>query len=386
MSPPRVLVVSGSAGHGHTMAAEAVLQALQDRHPRIVAQHVDAVSHMWNSYKHVYRWSYVRIVDRHPALWRSLYNATNERTTALGHALTVLAGGPFLRMVKQWQPDTVLCTHFLAPELLSRALQRAQLSCDVQAVVTDHDAHRVWYYPEVSHYYVGSEIVKARLALTYGVDESRIHVTGIPVREQFARPSDPVPTRLAYGLDPNRPTVLFLSGGFAAGPMARSIIGLWRERRDVQILAVCGRNERLRRRIARLARPAGAVLHALGFVEEVRDLMGVADVVVAKSGGLTVSECMAVGKPLVISAAIAGQEERNADAVVEAGAGFWAPTPEEVRWRVGRLLSDPALLAATAARAAAFGRPHAAEAIADELVTTLPRQEGVPGPRFHGAR
>lgn len=367
------------------MAGEAVTEALRTRHPRIVVQHVDAVSKMWNSYKHVYRWAYLRLVDRNPSIWRALYNSTNERTTVIGHALTVLAGGPFLRMVERWRPDAVVCTHFLAPELLARALRQKKIQCDLQAVVTDHDAHRVWYYPEVSRYYVGSKIVKARLGLTFGVPEDHVHVTGIPVRPAFARPSDPSATRLTYGLDPNRPTVLFMSGGFAAGPMGRSIIGLWQERRDVQVIAVCGRNERLRRRIARLARPAGAVLHALGFVDDVRDLMEAADVVVAKSGGVTVSECMAVGRPLVISAAIPGQEERNADAVVEAGAGYWAPTPEEVRWRIARLLAQPALLRAVGRRAAVFGRPQAAAEIADRIAAGLPREEGVLGPRFHGA-
>ena len=368
------------------MAARALEQAFRVRHPRVVVEHIDAVAEMWSAYKHAYRMAYVRLVDRNPALWRAVYNATNAKSTALGHALTVLASGPFLQRVRQWQPHTVVCTHFLAPELLARAIRRDGLPIDLQAVVTDHDIHRVWYYPEVSRYYVGSPIVKKRLALTYGVEEDAIDVTGIPVREPFTRACDATPARIAYALDPNRPTVLFLSGGFAAGPMARAIIGLWRERRDIQIVAVCGRNERLRRRIAKLARPSGAVLHALGFVEEVRELMEVADVVVAKSGGITTSECMAVGKPMVISAAIPGQEERNADAVVEAGAGYWAPTPEEVRWRVSTLLGKPELLAQVGARAAAFGRPDAAAAVADRVVAGLPREEGVPGPRFHGAR
>jgi len=385
VTSPRVLVVSGSAGHGHTMAGEAVAEALRARHPRVVVQHVDAVAQMWNSYKHVYRWAYLRLVDKNPALWRALYESTNRRTTAIGHALTVIAGGPLVRMVRRWKPHAVVCTHFLAPELLSRALRRNRLQCEVQAVVTDHDAHRVWYYPEVSRYYVASELVKARLSLTFSVPEERIDVTGIPVRSAFTAESDPLPTRLTYGLDPQRPTVLFLSGGFAVGPMAQAIIGLWRERRDIQVIAVCGRNERLRRRIARLPRPSGAALHALGFVEEVRDLMGVADVVVAKSGGITVSECMAVGKPIVMSAAIPGQEERNADAVVEAGAGYKALTPEEVRWRVARLLADPDLLRSVSERAAAFGRPEAAADIADRVASSLPQEEGVAGPRFHGA-
>jgi len=380
-----VLVVSGSAGHGHTMAGKAVTAALCARHPEIQTDHVDCVALMNDVFKHIYRWGYVRLVDKHPLLWRHLYEVTNERTSKLGHALSVLGGRRFVRFVAEQKPDVVLCTHFLAPELLGRARRKGRLDAELHVVITDHDTHRNWYYPEVSRYYVASDLVKARLALTYGVDEARIVVTGIPVRPAFASEPTLGPIHVRYGLDPARPTVLFLTGGFHAGPMERSILGLWRERRDIQIIAVCGRGERLRRRIARLPRPAGATLLPLGFVDDVRDLMAVADAVVAKSGGMSTSECLAAGRPMIISGSIPGQEERNADAVVEARAGFRALTPQEVRWRIGRLLEDPDLRAGVARRARLAGRPNAAADIADAVAATLCTEEAPSGPRFHGA-
>ncbi len=387
MSPsnPRVLVVSGSAGHGHTMAGKAVAAALKLRHPEIETTHVDCVALTNNVFKHVYRWGYIRLVDKHPLLWRHLYDITNEKTSRLAHAITVIAGRRFVRLVKQRKPDVVLCTHFLAPELLGRALRKGKIDTRLHAVITDHDTHRNWYYPEVDHYYVASDLVKTRMVLTYGVDEKRIDVTGIPVRPDFSTQPDLARVRVRYGLDPDRPTVLFLSGGFAAGPMGRSILGLWRDRRDIQVIAVCGRNERLRRRIARLPRPEGAVLLPLGFVHDVRDLMAVADVVISKSGGMSTSECMAAGRPMVISGSIPGQEERNADAVVEARAGFRALTPEEVRCRTVQLLDDPDLRATLARRARHMGRPSAAADIVDHVASTMQTEETVRGPLFHGA-
>ena len=384
-SSPRVLVVSGSAGHGHTMAGRAVTAALRERHPHIETSHVDCVALMSNVYKHAYRWSYIQLVDKYPLLWRHVYESTNAKTTSMGHAITVLNGQRFIRFVQRQQPDVVLCTHFLAPELLDRALRKKKLKTELQAVITDHDTHRNWYYPEVDRYYVSSELVKARLAMTYGVAEDRVDVTGIPLLGAFTTEPDPKAVRVRYGLDPARPTVLFLSGGFHAGPMGASILGLWRDRHDIQVIAVCGRIERLRRRVARLPRPAGGVLLPLGFVNDVRDLMAVADVVVAKSGGLTTAECMAAGRPMLVSGSIPGQEERNADAVLEAGAGYRALTPEEIRYRVSLLLEDEDLRAGLARRARLFGRPHAAADIADRVAARLTTEERVRGPLFHGA-
>jgi processive 1,2-diacylglycerol beta-glucosyltransferase len=384
MSFPRVLVVSGSAGHGHVMAAEAVTAALRRRHPTLDVTHVDGVARMSRWYATTYRRGYVAMVDRAPGLWGLLYKATDRRTSTVGHALTVLGGRAFVRLVQAWKPHVVLCTHFLAPELLARAIRRGKLRTDLRVVVTDHDCHRVWWWPEVRRYYVASELVKARLVLRFGVPSGNVAVTGIPVRRGFGRRHDLTAVRARFGLDPGRPVVLFLSGGFAAGPMRRSILGLWMERRDIQVIAVCGRNGRLRRRVASLPRPAGAVLHAVGFVPDPSPLVAVADVVVAKSGGITVSECAAAGRPLLVASSIPGQEERNCDAILEAGAGFHTPTPEEVRWRVARLLEDPARMRKVVRAARAFGQPHAAAAIADAVAADV--ESPTPArPRFHGA-
>ncbi len=368
------------------MAGRAVTAALRRRHPGLVVAHIDAVARMWSPYKNIYRSGYIRLVDKHPHLWRHLYEDTNRRHSTLAHLVTRAAGNGLVRLTRRWDPDVILCTHFLAPELLYRPIAKGKIRAPLHVVITDHDTHRSWNWPGVERYYVASDLVKSRLALTYGVERDAIDVTGIPIRPEFGEPTDRTPVRLRYGLDAERPTVLFLSGGFAAGAMGKAIHGIWRERRDAQILAVCGRNERMRRRVERLARPAGGVLHALGFVQDVRGLMEVADVVVAKSGGITTSECMAVGRPMVISGSIPGQEERNADAVVEAGAGYKALTPEEVRHRVGQLLDDPDLRAAVARRAARFGRPEAAAQVADRVAAAIEPADLPTGPRFHGAR
>ena len=152
----------------------------------------------------------------------------------------------------------------------------------------------------------------------------------------------------------------------------------------MQVVAVCGRNVRLARRIADLPRPEGGTLHVLGFRDDVPDLMTVADLVVGKSGGLTMSECLAVGRPFVVSHAIAGQEERNAEALLTGGGGVKAPTPEEVRWHVVRLLARPDELRAMAARARAMGRPEAADLVADRIAERVQPTVAVPLPP-HGA-
>ena len=379
-------MVTGTAGHGHLKAAQAVAEALRARHPTVDVGELDALERMPRWYTKVYRDGYLWMVDRAPILWRHFYAKNDASPTALGHFLTERAGRKLVRGILAWKPDLVVCTHFLAPELLAPAIRRGAMTPPLHVVVTDHDCHRVWWHPEIEAYYVSSDLVKARISYRFGVPPERIHVTGIPIAAAFGAKRDPSAVRPRLGLDPARPTVLFLSGGFAAGPFAQAILGIWGDRPDAQIVAVCGKNVRLARRLAALPRPEGGKLEVLGFRDDVPDLMAIADVVVGKSGGLTTSETMAMGRPFVMSAAIPGQEERNADAVVMAGAGVKALTPEEVRWHVVRLLGRADELHAMAAKAKAFGRPRAAADIADRIAERVGLTPIAAAPAFHGAR
>ena len=385
MSAPRVLVVGCSAGHGHVMAARAVAAALRERHPAFDVTEIDALEKMARWYGQGYRRAYLAMADRAPFVWRAFYAATDAMDSPVGHFVTRWAGRALLDACRRWRPDVVLATHFMAPEVLGKAVRQGRLAASLHLVVTDHDIHRMWYWPAVQQYYVASELVKARLVLRYGVPPERIAVTGIPVRRAFRDPIDLPSVRARVGLDPARPVVLFISGGFAPGPIRQSIVGIWKERRDVQVLAVCGRNERLRRAVAAVPRPSGAYLQALGFVDRPWEMLAAADLVVTKAGGMTTAECLVLGKPMIISAAIPGQEDRNTDFLLEAGAAVRAPTTEEIRWRVARLLEEPEALAAMARAAKAVARPDAADVVADVAAQGLAEPVWF-GPRFHGAR
>ena len=141
----------------------------------------------------------------------------------------------------------------------------------------------------------------------------------------------------------------------------------------LQLLVVCGDDERARRRLAKRAEESAMPMQVLGFVEYMADLMAVSDAIVAKAGGLTVSEALSRGLPLILYHIIPGQEYMNADYVSRQGAGVIADGPMEVAQAVRRFLEDPARFETMRKAAKALGRPNAAEAIVLEVVKPLLR-------------
>src|SRR6185295_1844839 len=190
--------------------------------------------------------------------------------------------------------------------------------------------------------------------VSHGVSPDFVYATGIPVRSAFA---DAPPVRRPARGAPLR--VLVTSGGFGVGPVTR-VLRSFAGVPNVSLTVVCGQNPHLVRRVERVSERLGIDTNVIGFERQMPKRVAEADVVVTKPGGLTVSECLAAGRPLVLVGAVPGQESLNQAWVTEQGAGLGC-TPDEV----GRIIDDlrDTRLVAMADRARAIGAPHAADRV-----------------------
>jgi processive 1,2-diacylglycerol beta-glucosyltransferase len=97
--------------------------------------------------------------------------------------------------------------------------------------------------------------------------------------------------------------------------------------------------------------------------------MACADLSVTKPGGLTVSECLAVGLPMILIAPIPGQEERNADYLMEHGVAMKADDAVALEYKIGRLLKNPAKLTLLRNNMRGLGRPQAARTVLGHVLS-----------------
>ncbi|MBI2921674.1 MAG: glycosyltransferase [Planctomycetes bacterium] len=361
----RILILAASAGAGHLRAAQALEAASRESRPDVGVMNVDALDRTPKLFKKWYAQSYLQAVNHIPKVWGYFYEAydrktQSSRTAKVMRLLDRFNAAGLYSLVDEFKPDRILTTHFLPSNVLlsSKRKERAFLP-PVSVCVTDYDIHFFWIHPDVTRWYVGSEEVKWQVHRK-GVPLDRIVVAGIPIHPVFSKERTRLAAAAAAGLDPAMPTVLVLSGGFGVGHIAETVEAVLKAQGDFQVAVVCGRNEDLKKQLGQLKAPQGKRLEVRGFVTDMENYLTAADFVVTKPGGLSVSEAIARGCPIVAYAPIPGQEERNCDYLMESGAAVKAKDPATLEYKIRLLLTDEGVRRRMAEAARRIARPRAA--------------------------
>ncbi len=363
----KILLLSVSAGAGHMRAAQAIeAYAARDDGTGLAAKarHLDVMDFVTPAFRKLYTDFYIKLVNKAPALWGYLYHASHDAPKdssmqRLRRGIERLNTRALMAQIAAFQPDAIICTHFLPAELLSRALRQEQLACPVWVQVTDFDLHRMWVQERMQGYFAATDEVAFRMRHE-GIPADRIHVTGIPIMPAFAQVPERVQCAQAFGLDPQRTTILLMGGGAGLGSLDTVAARLLALDGDFQLIVLAGKNTAVLAALRDLASQYPGRLLAQGFTSEVERLMACADLVITKPGGLTTSECLALGLPMIVNAPIPGQEERNADYLLEQGVALKAFDAVTLEYRVRHLLDHPQQLQSMRAKALALGRPRAA--------------------------
>ncbi|MES2830601.1 MAG: glycosyltransferase [Pseudomonadota bacterium] len=365
--------MSVSAGAGHVRAAQA-LCANADLHGTTVT-HLDVMQTMPDLFRQMYTHTYMRLVGKYPHAWGWLYRhmqqaRSTDRTQRLRRWFERRQGRALLSAIQDIRPDAIISTHFLPAELLAYLPPDKKLPCPVWVQVTDYDLHRIWIQPEVAGYFVASDEVAFRLQAE-GVARQRIHVVGLPIMPAFAAPTDRIASAASLHLDPAQTTILLMGGGAGLGNIFGITEKLLSIEPPLQLIVLTGSNTTLYDRLATLAAGYVGRLVVQAQVTDVERFMACADLIVTKSGGLTSAECLAMGLPMIINAPIPGQEESNADYLVEQGVALKAADAITVEYRVRCLLNDPVRLKQMSTRARALARPAAATRVMQIVLSQL---------------
>jgi 1,2-diacylglycerol 3-beta-galactosyltransferase len=362
----RIVMLYGDAGGGHRSAADAITQALL------------------MLYSDRYDVAYVNGFKRLPALLRNAdtdyptwvnygrmlyalsFHASNgrRRVAAIRRVFEPISDPVAEDLVRSAPASVYVSCHPVYNQAIPLAIRRIGVPARFINVVTDlvsgHVAH---YFPEVDHCIVPTEEARSE-AIENLVPADKISVTGQPVWPDFrTRMGNRAETRRQLGLDDSKPVVLLMGGGDGMGQLGITGREIAFSGLPLQLVVVCGRNQAVKRDLE-FINPR-VPMKVLGFVNNIPELMGAADILVTKAGPGTLAEAFIAGLPILLYDAVPGQEEGNVDYVVNRGAGAWCPLlPSAVIKQLRLLLADPQRLDSMRRASRQLARPDSALDIA----------------------
>jgi hypothetical protein len=205
---------------------------------------------------------------------------------------------------------------------------------------------RFWIEPLRDQYVICGTEKAVQQAREIGKDETHIFATsGMILRPDFYSPEqiDPVALRKELGLSPETPTGILLFGGFGSMVMYDIAQRLEAARTPVQLIVVCGENEKLKERF--LARKWKLQLQVVGFTKEVHRLMRAADFLIGKPGPGSIAEAMVRRLPVILecNSWTLPQERFNTEWVREKRVGIVLKNFRKIAVGVDKLLEPETL-------------------------------------------
>lgn len=363
-----VLLLSAPLGSGHKMAAEALEEAFK-KHDNVKVVNGSAFDFFPKWLGNIILGGYIGILKHVPKLYDIAYRWSNTGNDSLwlrdflNLLLSYLAQG----FIKKTAPDAVIVTHPTPAGVMTQYKRRCAPNLWVGAVITDFNFHHWWIYKGLDAYFTADADIDVPPEL--GIPAV---ATGIPIRAAFTAPFERDKWRERLGYGKNDTLCLVMGGGDGLLPMPELLRALTShcDVEGLKIAAVTGHNTELAEKLKKMALPNVMVLD---FIAELPQLLRSADIVISKAGGLTSAETLAIGTEFILYDPLPGQEVRNAEYLCRKCEANIAATPEEVCGFVKKYagLDTKAKNDLRHRRREVYGKPFAADAVADFVLKTL---------------
>lgn len=396
---PLVIIVHASVGSGHRSAANAIAQAfemLAQSDDELIPADIDV------EVLDILDWGRIKFDgDKTASLFtgftRPIYDLT-WRYTFTGRLLW--GGGTvwsrimfpsFTEHVRKRPPLAVICTHITAANVAVGARMLSGLDFPIIGVPTDYETEGLWPHLHTDLFCVASESMAETLR-PRKVPEERILITGIPTREDFRKSYDKQQVRAELGLPADKQVVLALAGAYLPRPYVRfrdtldTILPYLHSFDGMHLAIVAGSDEDYARHLRSECGDLGlSNVTVFDYVERMAALMAASDLVICKSGGLTVTECLCAQVPMVLLGKAYGQENINVRTLTANGAAMHATTARELLDTLRHISRNPQSTDAMLINGSFLRRPDAARDIAHAAMRLAqkPPSSGDPIRRKH---
>jgi processive 1,2-diacylglycerol beta-glucosyltransferase len=372
----KIIVFYASYGGGHLSAASSIKQYIEEHYLDVDVRLVDCVNYINKGIDKISTGAYKSITRNAPAVWGEIYKLAKDGPIAnISATIGKQMSRKILKLFDEFQPYVVISCHPLGNQMTSYLKQKGKTNCILATVMTDFASHNKWLVGNeyVNHIFVSHEGMKREI-VSKGIPESKVHATGIPLSNRFLQHFDRAEIKKSFNLDLNKKTILFFGGGeFGLGKdKTVHILQSFIENigSTYQIIAIAGKNEKMQDKFNSIVKEnnAEANVFVTGFTNQVPELMSISDLVVTKPGGLTTTESLASGLPMIVINPIPGQEVENTVFLEDKGVAIWVKDDEESENKIANILSNPEELAHMKIRSKLLAKKNSTKDICETIL------------------
>lgn len=344
----RVMIFYASYGGGHLSAARSIKEYIETNYTDIEIQLIDCMYYVNKIFDKVTTTAYAEMAKKIPQTWGRVYwHAQSGPIAQISTTSNKLLSKKLNKLLQDFNPDLIISTHPFASTMCAYLKKQGKLNSKIATVLTDYAPHEQWlvFNEYVDYYFVSHEEMKKQL-YSIGIPNEKIYATGIPLSNKFLLKYDKSQILQDFGLSPNKKTVLFFGGGeYGLGKtqtlkIFKSFIEC---HENIQLVAISGKNPKMKESFENLVSELGKQdsVKILEYTDKVPQLMRISDLVVTKPGGLTTTESLASGLPIIIINPIPGQEEENAAYLEKNKVAIWIKKGDNVEEILNKLFSNP---------------------------------------------
>ena len=366
------LILSVTAGEGHNSTARAIQSELERRGADCLI--LDTFNYISPEFAKFISEGYLLVTEKAKYAWKVGYRfAEKRRSTEWEYTpaslIKQVAAGELADFIRTDHYDAIIFTHPFPGIMLDIMKKKRMIDVRTVGILTDFTFHPYWEDCTVNDYVVVPDRLLLPQAHRKGFRDDQILPFGIPINPKFSDTMSKPDARRFLGIDENLTTFLIMGGSMGYGNMAENVrkIDALDVDRDFQLIVVCGNNAEMKAEIDEIAKTARHKMLVTGFVKTIPQMMDASDCIITKPGGLTTSEALAKHLPMIIANPIPGQEERNAEFLLNNGCALATSKTCPIDECIYQLLMSDVRLQAMQECIGAIAKPGSAETLGQFL-------------------
>lgn len=366
----KILIFYASFGGGHLSAAKSIEKYLLKNYKEIDVELIDCMKYVNKAFEKISTTAYKEMAKKMPWAWGKIYSSSQKGPLAhISSKANSFMAIKLLKLLREKNPDIVISTHPFGSQMCSYLKRKKKVNFKIATIMTDFKSHDQWLVgADYTDYFFVSNTNMQKELKDKNIDENKVIVTGIPVREEFLIPHNNEQTLNDLEFSNEKKVVLFFGGGeFGLGKeMTLNVLECLLSRcKNAQVIAISGKNEVMKLKFENLVKKYSREqdVRIFEFTDKVAEYMSIANLVVTKPGGLTSSESLVSHLPMVLINPIPGQEEENAEFLESKKVAKWIKKDDDINFILNILVNDDTILNNMKENTYLIAKPNATENI-----------------------